>query len=388
MKQLLGIALVLSLGLLGTRQWFGRAAPRAWSRFFFLTGEEFLFFGFLLGPQVTNLLDRTTLASLEPFVGLGLGYIGFAFGMQFDRRGLARVPGRHYLASAAHTACVATVLAVALGWWFRDAAGVPGPHPGPLVAAFVATGIGTSTSFLFLVDRHTQLGRSELFRFMRFSSVFDDLWAVVLFGAAVAWALGAPVLWLGVSAALGGVAAAVLLLALRARLAADEELLVLVGTVLFTGGLAAYLKLSPVFTNAVAGIVFANLYGGAERVHRRLLQVEKPIHLFMLVVAGALWAARLEGVAGLLGLYVLARAAGKWAGGAAAGAVLGAGPRTGLPVGFGLLAQSEMAVALLVNLLLVHPGPAVQTGVSALFLAVVLNDLLGSAYFARAYRRA
>lgn len=395
MKQLLGVVLILALGLVVSHRWFGRAKLWGQSRFFYLTGEEFLLLGLLLGPSAANLIDAETLASLEPFVGLGLGYVGFVFGMQFRAVDLAGVPRRHYAASAAQTAIGAGLLLVPL-YLVLERVAPPGVQVWPLALAVTATAVGSSTSFLFLLDRRTRLGRSPLFRFMKFSATFDDLWAVALFTVALCWmrtdgaawgAAAATARWLAVSAALGLVSGAFLQWTDRMALSAREELLVLMGIVLFSGGVAGYLKLSPIFTNLVAGALFCNRCRESPRYHDLLLTVEKPIYLFMLILAGASWEIQFRGAWAVLAVYLLVRALGKILGGRAAAAALAAPPGTGAALGFGLTAQSEMAVALMVNLLLFYHDPLTRVAVSAVFLAVLANDLASSAYYARNYRR-
>lgn len=392
MRQLFGIVLILAIGLVVSHRWFGKVKGWGAQRFFFLTGEEFLLLGLLLGPRVTSLIDRGTLISLEPFVGLGLGYVGFVFGMQFRGKDLIRIPARYYLASTLQNVIAGTFLAVALSLLLRRIA--PGGGA-PLVLAAVATAVGTSTSFLYLLERKTRLGRSELFRFMRFSSVFDDLFGVVLFGFALCLMretgpLGSalPALqWLAATLLLGMVTGALLLWAARMGLEDREELLLLLGMVLFTGGLATYLMLSPVLTNMVGGMLFANLDRRVGRYHRRLLTVEKPVYLFMLVLAGAMWEVVWSGLPLLLALYVGARAAGKYVGGRGAALVIGAVGARGRELGLGLSAQSEMSVAMAVNLLLLHQTQGVALLVSAIFLAMLIHDFTSSAYYAHVCRR-
>ena len=396
MRQLLGIILILVIGLVASNRWYGKAKLAWQARFFYLTGEEFLLLGLLLGPLFTNVIDAGTVGSLEPFVGLGLGYIGFVFGMQFSRPRLAEVPSRYYAATAVQTLVSTTILAVPLYLGLRYVI-APGAEALPLVLALAATAVGTSTSFLFLLDRQTQIGRSELFRFIRFSSVFDDLWGVVLFGVAVCllrngdplWGGGAVTLqWIGISLAVGALSGAILLVTTRMGLDDKETLLFLLGTILFSGGLAAYLRLSPIFTNMVAGILFCNASRASDAYHTLLLRVEKPIYLFMLVLAGAMWNVQLQGLWMLVALYALLRTLGKYTGGIAAAAVVGGRPASASQLGFGLTAQSEMGVALMVNLLLLYDEPSTRLAVSAVFIAVVVNDLASSGYFSYSYKRA
>jgi hypothetical protein len=394
-KQLLGIVLILGVGLMVSNRWFGRAKLKWQARFFYLTGEEFLLVGLLLGPLGTNLIDIDTMRSLEPFVGLGLGYIGFVFGMQFSRSHLVAVPRRYYAATTVKTLVSTGVLLLPLYLGLEIL--VPENRAQtPLVLALAATAVGTSTSFLFLLDRQTQVGRSEVFRFMRFSSVFDDLWGVLLFGFAVCllrsgtplWYGGGDIIeWLALSLTVGVVSGGALLITRRMNLNDKEVLLFLLGTILFSGGLAAYLRLSPIFTNLVAGALFCNLSRQSEAYHEILLRVEKPIYLFMLVLAGAMWTIQMNGLLLMVLLYAIFRTLGKLAGGRAAVATL-SGAQTGWSrLGLGLTAQSEMAVAMMVNLLMLYDDGPTRLVVSTVFVAVVVNDLISSAYFSYNYKK-
>ncbi|MBE0616314.1 MAG: hypothetical protein IH608_00115, partial [Proteobacteria bacterium] len=179
-----------------------------------------------------------------------------------------------------------------------------------------------------------------------------------------------------------------LLLVASIRLGEREVLLFLLGVVLFSGGLAAHLRLSPVFTNLVAGVLVANLSGRAGRYHELLLHVEKPLYLLFLVLAGAHWSVTVRGLVPMVALYVGLRALGKWAGGRAALPVLLRRPEGFAGYGMGLVAQSEMAVILMVNLLAFHTDERTRLGVSAVFLAVLVNAVLASAYFTRHARSA
>ncbi|GAB4266962.1 MAG: hypothetical protein Kow0092_20110 [Deferrisomatales bacterium] len=393
MKQLLGIALILALGLVVSHRWFGKGKLGRLARFYYLTGEEFVLLGLLLGPAGANLIDRDTIASLEPFVGLGLGYIGFVFGMQFCSRELVQVPLSHYRATAVQSLATAVLLGGALAVALRHVAG-PEARIAPLVVVLIATALGTSTSFLFLLARNTRIGRSPLFRFMQFSSVVDDLGGVVLFGVAVcalragAWGPGAhlaALAWVGVAVAVGALSGGLLLLVARMDLDEREILLFLLGVVLFTGGLATLLRLSPVFTNMLAGVFFCNRCPESHRYHDLLLRVEKPIYLFMLVLAGALWRVWADGLALVLGVYVLFRTAGKWLGGQGAAAVLRVPRSSGAGIGLGQLAQSEMSVAMVVNLMLLYQDDLTCLAVSTALIAVVVNDVASSSFYAHRY---
>ncbi len=396
MRALLGFALLLLIGLFASRPVLGRARGGGRAFFLHLAGAEFLILGAVLGPRATGVIDAETIALLDPFLGLGLGYVGFVFGMQFERRTLRDVPGNHFAAAAAQALAGVAVLLPVL--WFALSRLAPfGAPTGPLALAMAAAAAGTSTSFLFVLERHFRPSRSKVFPFLRFCSVLEDLVGVVLFGVAVCWLRGAAapaggggvwLLWVLASVAVGVLSGGLLLAVASLRLSEREVLLFLVGAVLFSGGLAEHLRLSPVLTNLIGGVLFANLSRRGAGYHRRLLTVEKPLYVLMAVLAGALWEAPPAASVGLALLYVAVRLAGKWAGGRISlPVVLGPDRRFG-GYGFGLVAQSEMAVALMVSLLVLRSDPATHLAVSVVFVAILLNGLLASAYFTRQARRA
>jgi len=396
-KQFLGAVLVLAIGIAASHRVFGKAKAWGQEHFFYLTGEEFLLLGLVLGPVGANLIDQGTLAMLDPFLGLGLGYVGFAFGMQFHWQALSRVPARYYLATVLQGLTGLLILLppvyLVLSRWAPQ-----GAPAGPLALAVAASAAGTSTSFLFRVGQGSRLGRSEVFRFLQFCSTFEDLFGVALFGIALALmrpgsplpvAEWAALQWLGVAAVVGVLSGGLLLLVANMRLDSREVLLFLLGVVLFTGGLAAHLGVSPVFTNLIVGAVVANLAPTRARTyHGLLLRVEKPLYVFLLVVAGALWSVTLHGLVLLLLAYAVFRTLAKWAGGRVAVPVLLGGKGAFEGYGMGLTAQSEMALILMVNLLVLRGDPRTQLAVSAVFLAAIANALLSSAYFTRRARGA
>jgi hypothetical protein len=98
-----------------------------------------------------------------------------------------------------------------------------------------------------------------------------------------AWLL----LAIGLGTTIGFVAYAVLA---RAKNADAEAMVLLLGTVAFSAGIAGYLRLSPLVVCFLAGLIVANLPAGRQRTTLAVLErVERPIYLVFLVVAGALW---------------------------------------------------------------------------------------------------
>ncbi len=68
-------------------------------------------------------------------------------------------------------------------------------------------------------------------------------------------------------------------------------LLVVMGAITFSGGLALYLSLSPLLVNLIAGVVVANLARGRARAGIRnvLMRGEHSIYILFLILVGACW---------------------------------------------------------------------------------------------------
>lgn len=382
MKQILGIGLVAALGFLASQKWFGRVAGWTRSRFVYLTGEEFLLLGVCLGPLGFGLLDREGLRGLEPFIGFGMAYVGFVYGMQFEPGIWGKLAGREIGASATSSLIVAAVVAAA---WH-------GVSPTPDAAVSLAVGAaagGTSTAFLHLVDRHTRMGRVPLFRFLRVSSVLDDLWGIALYAGALIF-LGPPG-WKGILGVLAVVAAVcgTLRLVLPSTRDPAETMAVLVGAVLFVGGTAALVGFSPLAAGATTGLILPWACRDCRQYLNRLVVVEQPAYLLMLVLAGAWWVpapVTAKATLALVGAYAISRGIGKAVGGVAAVTFLEGRPRW-TRLGLGALAQSEVAVVVAVELLVIHGTPASRLGATALLAGVVVNDLLAAGFYNSAYGR-
>src|SRR5918994_665535 len=105
-------------------------------RYGYVGGAEYVIIGFLLGPQVTGLLDAGQVQDLTPIVSLALGWLGMLLGTYFRLPTMALIEADHLrIAFAEAVATFSTALAALLAV-FRYLAGsewpvAPGPAPPP-----------------------------------------------------------------------------------------------------------------------------------------------------------------------------------------------------------------------------------------------------------------
>lgn len=401
MKIIAGVTLLLLLAFLGARWTFTRVRLPLAARHIYLTGTEFILVGLCLGPALLDLLDQPTLRGLSPVSNLALGWVGLMFGAQLELRQLARFPRQYMLVALVQGLATLTICFVALlllpAW--------PDPCPtlpagalqaSPMVSALVlaAMAIPTAQSSLALIEQELQIRQHPLMRLLRYVAGIDALMGLLLFGVVFALShhsspfgieTAVPLQQLLLAVAAGLLTGAVLHLLTRLQCAQEELLLFVVGVVAFSAGAAAFLKISPLFVTLVGGLVVANVQSQKDRIIRALVRLEQPLYLLLLLLGGA----RIDhnvalGVTLLWSLaYVGLRLAGKLLGGLTASLLLRSPERLPPGTGLGLVSQGGIVVAMVVSLHQAFAGPAADTILVMVLLAVLINELASPALVRR-----
>jgi hypothetical protein len=401
-KLVLVASLVTALAFAGARVSIlrlalARVAGRTGVRHLQLTGTEFLLAGLVLSSGGLDVLDDAVLAGLTPILGLGLSWIGLLFGIQWEIRRLdvATRAGLWpaLLQAGIVMAVVAAPLAALLRWRFEASGALVLVAAATLGAAASDTAHGPSAT----LARDVGGRRRGLLRLLRLIADVDGLVAVAVFGA-VCWlpalhgGAGSPAAWAALSLGLGVVVGLIVVALTAYRVDEEERLLILLGAILGGGGAALSLSLSPLFVNAVAGAVVANLAGPRTLRSLRSLLVrgDRAVYVLFLILVGARWHPTVPAVIGLAVVYWVLRTAGKQLGAwlafrrslahldAGAGGV--GGPGVARRLGLGLLAHGGLAVAVVVNLQLVlGRSPLVDAVTTIVLLGVVVSELTSPA---------
>jgi len=395
-KITIGVALLLLIALVGYRQTFTRLRLPSGARLVYLTGTEFIAVGFALGGELIGLLDEDTIRRLTPLFSLGLGATGLIFGIQLDLRVLRRFPARFPLIAA--TQAIVTGIAVFVPFFFilGRLFELESTERWTAAAVLAATAVCTAQTSLALVDREFRLRGAGLIRLLRYVSSLDALVGVTILGLAFAWRHQSALFgfeaviglqWFFLSVCIGSAMGFLLRILTMVRCTEEELLIFVLGTVLLSSGISLYFELSPLFVNVLMGIVVANSPGSSERIFTLLARLEKPVYVVFLLLAGAVWQ---PGVAwGLLlaGVYWLLRISGKVAGGFAA-ARFDSGEEPSSPgLGFGLVAQGGMAVALVMNYYQLRPGSVTDVVVTIVLVGVIASELVAPTFAVRLLRR-
>lgn len=402
MDPLVTTLVLILLALLGARFSFSNVSVPAGPRLLFRTGTHFLFLGFLLGPTLVGLLSGQALRQLLPLMALGLGWVGFLFGVQLDRAHLREFPWSFHL-FALGQAVVAFALFAALAWVGLDSMGSGGEVSTLLVLGAAATACVSAPAGIAMVSTNFMV-RGPLRRLLFYVASVDAVVGVlalqvtyalfhptdVILGLPRVTALG----WVVVASGLGVISGILFLWLTRTRVQADELVLYLLGITAFSSGAALHLQLSPLFVSMIMGAVVVNLSPDREQIYDALQKWEKPTYVVLLLLAGALLRFPTAWIVALGAGYALLRAGAKATGGLVMSRVL---PLEGPPpmrVGLGLIFQGGISIAMAVSCLLTFQGMGIVDGsrvdifFGTVILGVILAELAGPFFTTGVLRRA
>ncbi|KFE70026.1 hypothetical protein [Hyalangium minutum] len=349
------------------------------------SGLTFLVFGILLGPGLVGVLSPVDLQGLLPVVSLGLGTAGVILGLNLEPRLLRRLPRPVFFAALAHSGVAFLFVAVPLSGAMLVTTRLPFAAVVGGAALLGAAASLSSGHFAVMGYRSGRMERSRGLAVALLTMLDDGVGLMVL---ALALVLGAGA---SVAEGVGLVALALLLGVMCGALIAfltyalkdvAELTAVMLGGVALVGGAAAYLRVSALLAGVACGATLALVGGRAvEQVARALGRFERPTYLMMVFLAGCFVQARDVDAWVLLPGYVALRFLGKVWGGSLAQRF--AANTLDLPsqLGFALIAQGGLALCLVVQYLLLVPGPLSQHIFDVVALGAVVNEVLASRAF-------
>ena len=160
------------------------------------------------------------------------------------------------------------------------------------------------------------------------------------------------------------------------RLNQDELILIIIGVVTFSAGVALYLRMSPLLINFFMGIFIANSTHRNVRVFEIMIRAEKSIYILMVLLAGATWHPVSLWSLGLVIGYIIARGFGKFFGGFLSSKLFSTGFNVPPHFGVGLLSQGGIAIAIIINFQLIHQRFPVNLILNIVIFGAFINELI------------
>lgn len=364
-QQTLGIALILLLGLLGGKLAQKVKAPMV---------VGFIVVGLLLSPSLLHVIPEQLNEELGIIKLFGLGMIAITIGGELEFKKLKEIIGS--IAAITFLQVFATSVVVFCIMYFVFGLSLPvslilgaiatasaPASPMANVREYQAKGPFTST----LLGVVAFLDATCLI----FFAIVMAISGVFLRGSSLeAASLLAPLIEIGGSLILG-VASGLLILFFARFLDQKIHILVLlIGFVLLSSGIAQHLHLSPLLVNMSAGVFIANTHPHPGSLLHIFDDIDLPIYIAFFLLAGA--SLRLDVLLEnwlITAAYIVARGIGK-VGGTFLGAKLaGAERKVQKYLGFGMFSKAGLTIGLLI--IVQKTFPDIAPVITAVELAAV-----------------
>ncbi|OQY30187.1 MAG: hypothetical protein B6244_01085 [Candidatus Cloacimonetes bacterium 4572_55] len=387
LRTLFALLVLILIAYIGSRHGFQKKILSRGLYHFFLTGTEYIFIGLLLGPHGFDVITRDVIIAVSPFIIFGLAFVGFIAGSQFEWRFIKRFSKRMYIAAIGIDLLTFVVVLASFyflfTWLNLLEEGVY--HPVFIIAI---SAMGAAPASIMMVLRKFKRFH-KLPHLLQFISGFGDLIVIIFFGILLSFEdlsthqiqLGyiAGFHWFFISILIGFALGIAFYSALTIRRQSQNEYLaLLIGLLAFSGGIASYLHLSPIFVSAIAGISYINLpkVRGVASAPFVLAKVERPFYFILLILVGALWNPTPWWAFLLALVYCLVRIGGKTLGGNLVHLFF---PEKQAPpkwFGIGLTAQGGVAIAVIINYQIGYTSEPIQTSVTIMLTGLILNELI------------
>jgi Kef-type K+ transport system membrane component KefB len=346
----------------------------------------YLVAGIIVGPSGLAWVTHDNLEALHIFSEVGLGLILFSIGAVFEL-GRVRAIGRRLVTVTLAESALAGIL-VTIGTLI-----IGQPWPVALLLGAISVETGAASTLMVIRENNSAgpltdtltgvIGLNNIFALVAFSLVAAalDVSALVATDTVSLARIGSalfPLVWQLVGSAALGYLVGLLLASWASQVVeSGETLILLIGCVLLTVGVATALDLSPLVASLAVGATMANLSGKSRRLFEALSHTDPPLYVIFFVLAGADLDLSLIPSLGILGaVYVVCRASGKLVGARYAAA------RTQFPepvqrlLGLSIFAQAGLAVGLV--LVTRERFPDIAPTVTTVVLgAVVIFEIAG-----------
>jgi hypothetical protein len=387
----LSTLILILLALLGARFSFSTLRVPPGPRLVFRTGTHFLLLGFVLGPHILGLLTVEAVQQLFPLLGLGLGWIGFLFGLQLDHRNLRQFPAAFHILAAGQAILVFFVF-LAVGWAGLVVANQLERTPYLLLMGAAATAcISTPAGIALISTNYLVKGkvRDLLFLVASLDALVGIAALQIVYSLfppgdlGVGFPLLSRLAWVPAAGGLGVICGILFIWLTRPRPGVEEMVLFLLGIAAFASGAALELQLSPLFVSVTMGALVANVSPDPQRVFRVLQEWEKPIYVVLLMLAGALLSFSTLWVLALAFLYAVVRGGGKVLANLIMIRALPVPSGTPRRFGLGLIPQGGISLAMAISFVLTYENQmmgdwnAADLLFAVVVVGVVLSELSG-----------
>ncbi len=372
MNLVFALGIILILGIFGGKIANSIGLPS-------VTG--YLIIGIIIGPNGLGVVPKDALGELAPINDIALGIIAASIGAELSIRSLKRMGAR--IGKVFTGEALVTFILVSLSVYL-----VSKDMQYALVLGVLAMATAPAAIMSILKELKVDVSRSRTILALL---ALDNLICITLFGLLVGTitfiningtsSVLLPILYalgeLFLSIAMGAVAAFILIMIIKTKVEDNNLFVLTIGMIFFIVGAAESIGLSSLLAAMAFGATLVNLLPNPIRIFSMVQNIEMPIFVAFLTIAGQKLDIATVGTIGVVGLvYVVARTLGK-----IVGAKIGClflQEKTCFIQNIGLCLTPQAGVAIGLSVIAEQKIPALDSRVVPLILgAVIIFEIVG-----------
>ena len=290
MNILLSLVFLVLIAYVGSIIFHRYPIKSNWLNSILYSGNLYIVMGFVIGPNVINLINGKIIDQLNVLYALVLGWAGFLIGLQTNFKNLKRFRRLYYYFATSNFFIAFSLSSILLILTF------------PLILEklrnteiiILATASAVTSPIMlgiFLRDHKVHGKTSHLLQFV---SGFDNILGVIVLGFIMAIVsnltmsngVSIGLFTIIIPLVLGGVAVILYFILSKEFIKDQENFLLLISLLIFILGITVYLNQSILFTAFLFGAGISNLPNNTKKLYLSIQQVEKPLYILLLIFVG------------------------------------------------------------------------------------------------------
>ena len=308
--------------------------------------------GLFVGPSFFNLVQASEVVQINIINDMALGAIAFSVGSEFLIKEIKKMGKNVLIITVTEVIGAIGIVFCVMFFGFKQS------FEFSIVIASMSA--ATAPAGIIMVIRELK-AKGPLIRNILPIVAIDDALGIIAFGIAISMAkivsggesvsilhmISGPIVEIIGSLLLGLLIGLILSYCSKKAKGRDELLIMVIGFIFITTGLANYIGLSAILTCMMLGATLVNTMQNSNRVFSLMNEFTPPIYLLFFTVAGAGIDIRILSKVGALGIgYIIARALGKVLGATIGAKYVKSEPTVIKNLGISLLTQGGVSIGL------------------------------------------
>jgi Kef-type K+ transport system membrane component KefB len=381
MTPLLSLLLLVLFSYLGALFYkkihFGSSAR--WIQGLTYTGSLYLLVGYIIGPEIFNVITPEISVKLEVIYTLALGWVGFLIGLQTNIKSLKRFQLKYYLYSSTlffSTLFILLLLLISIFYILN--------YPISYLELFILSAAGAVTSptmiAIFLQNNKIPGALSQLLRFI---PAFDNILGVSVLG--VLMSFGGTIIFIDkydfgflaifVITLISTINALLYSKIIKKAKSDQEKLLYIFGFIFLTIGFAVYLNQSILFSTFIFGFAIANFDKSKKDLYLTIQNLEKHLYILLMIFAGINLSLNISYVPLLL-IFIIFHIIAKYFGGFGGNYLFRKQIKTNNKIGLGSLAMGGLSLAIILDYHLKDISDLSHMLLFVVTISIIFNDII------------